>query len=188
MQLEAYELLARLYVSQGRLDRAIEQYETLAQRTPKPTGPRTMAAILHEKRGDRPKAKQVYEAIVAGDARAGIASNNLAWIYVDEGRLDDALRLARVAQEQLKRRPEGDDTLGWVQLRRGVTADAIASFIRAVGRSPNNPVYHYHLGLAYLKIGDKARGRDELQRALTLSPDFSGAQDARQQLSQTSAM
>ena len=139
MQLDAYELLARLYVSQGKLDRAIEQYETIAQRTPRPTGPRTMAAILHEKRGDRPKAKQVYEAIVAGDARAGIASNNLAWIYADEGRLDDALRLARIAQEQLKRRPEGDDTLGWVQLRRGVTADAIASFTRAVGRSPNNP-------------------------------------------------
>jgi hypothetical protein len=23
-------------------------------------------------------------------------------------------------------------------------------------RSPNNPVYDYHLGLAYLKVGDKA--------------------------------
>jgi tetratricopeptide (TPR) repeat protein len=187
-ELDAYELLGRLYVSQGKLDRAIEQYDTLARRAPRPTGPRTMAAMLHEARGDRPRARQAYEAIVAGDARAGIASNNLAWIYAEEGKLDDALRLARIAQEQMMRRPEGEDTLGWVQLRRGLTADAIAAFTRAVGRAPKNPVYHYHLGLAYLKIGDKARGHGELQRALTLSPDFNGAEDARQQLSQRSGM
>ena len=58
--------------------------------------------MLHETRGDRPRAKQAYEAIVAGDRRAGIAANNLAWIYAEEGRLDDALRLARIAQEQLR--------------------------------------------------------------------------------------
>ena len=147
-----------------------------------------MAAMLHEARGDRPRAKQAYEAIVAWDTRAGIAANNLAWIYVDEGKLDDALRLARIAQEQLRRRPEGEDTLGWVHLRRGATADAIAAFSRAVGRSPNAPVYHYHLGLAYLKSGDKERGRGALQRALSLSSDFNGAEDARRQLSQTSGM
>ena len=67
-QLDAYDLLGRLYVSQGKLDRAIEQYETIAQRAPRPTGPRTLAAMLHETRGDRPRAKQAYEAIVAGDA------------------------------------------------------------------------------------------------------------------------
>jgi hypothetical protein len=49
-------------------------------------------------------------------------------------------------------------------------------------------VYHYHLGLAHLKIGDKARGRGALERALELSPDFSGAEDARRQLSQPSDM
>jgi tetratricopeptide (TPR) repeat protein len=181
--LDAYELLGRLYVSQGRLDRAIEQYETLAERAPRPTGPRTMAAMLHEARGDRGRARQVYETIVSRDPRAGIASNNLAWIYAEEGRLDDALRLARVAQEQLKRRPEGEDTFGWIQLRKGALADAIAAFTRAVERGPNNPVYHYHLGLAYLQSGDHQRGRAELERALTLSPDFNGAEDARRQLS-----
>ncbi|MGB2717172.1 MAG: tetratricopeptide repeat protein [Vicinamibacterales bacterium] len=183
--LEAYELLGRLYVSQKRLDKAIEQYEAIAERSPSPTGPRTMAAMLHESRGDRARAKQVYEAIVARDPRAGIAANNLAWMYAEDGRLDEALRLARVAKDQLRRRPEGEDTLGWVQLRKGAAGDAIASFSRAVERSPNNPVYHYHLGLAYLQSGDKQRGRSELQRALEISKDFNGADDARKQLAQS---
>jgi tetratricopeptide (TPR) repeat protein len=145
-----------------------------------------MAGMLHEAKGDRPRAKQVYEAVVARDKRAGVASNNLAWIYAEEGRLDEALRLARIAQEQLRRRPEAEDTVGWIQLRKGVTADAIAAFTRAVERAPNNPVYHYHLGLAYLQSGEKQRGRSELQRALALSPNFNGAEDARRQLSQAS--
>jgi tetratricopeptide (TPR) repeat protein len=185
--LEAYELLGRLYVSQKRLDRAIEQYEALAERSQSPTGPRTMVAMLHEAHGDRARAKEVYEAIVARDPRAGVAANNLAWMYAEDGRLDDGLRLARVASDQLRRRPEGEDTLGWIQLRKGFVGDAIASFSRAVERNPKNPVYHYHLGLAYLKNGDKERGRSELQRALEISKDFNGADDARKQLGESAS-
>ena len=180
--LEAYELLGRLYFSQNRIDRAIEQYEALAQHSPRPSGPRTMAGMLYEARGDRPRARQTYEAIVAADSRAGIAANNLAWIYAEEGKLDDALRLARIAQQELRRRPEGEDTLGWVHLQKGQASDAIAAFSRAIERAPNNALYHYHLGLAYLRSGDTERGRAELKRALTISPDFNGADDARRRL------
>jgi tetratricopeptide (TPR) repeat protein len=184
--LEAYELLGRLYVVQKQLDKAIQQYEAIAERSQSPSGPRTMVGMLYESRGDRARAKASYESILAKDARAGIAANNLAWIYAQEDRLDDALRLARVAKEELRRRPEGEDTFGWVQLRKGAFGDAIASFSRAVERNPNNPVYHYHLGLAYLQSGDKRRGRSELQRALEISQDFNGADDARRQLGQSS--
>jgi tetratricopeptide (TPR) repeat protein len=182
--LDAYELLGRLYVSQKRLDKAIGQYEALAERAPSPTGPRTMVAMLHESSGDRGRAKEVYEAILARDPGAGVAANNLAWMYAEDGRLDDALRLGRVARDELRRRPEGEDTLGWIQLHKGFIGEAIASFSRAVERNPNNPVYHYHLGLAYLKNGDKQRARSELQRALEISRDFNGADDARKHLAQ----
>ena len=49
-------------------------------------------------------------------------------------------------------------------------------------RAPSNPLYHYHLGLAYAKQGDHDRARAALQRALKLKPDFNGAEDARAQL------
>jgi tetratricopeptide (TPR) repeat protein len=183
--LEAYELLGRLYVVQKQLDKAIQQYEAIAERSQSSSGPRTMVAMLYESRGDRARAKETYESIIARDSRAGIAANNLAWMYAEEGRLDDALRLARIAKDELRRRPEGEDTLGWVQLRKGAVGDAIASFSRAVERNPNNPVYHYHLGLAFLQSGDKQRGRSELQRALEISQDFNGADEARRQLEQS---
>ena len=143
-----------------------------------------MVGMLHEARGDRASARQTYEQIVAADARAGIAANNLAWIYAEEGKLDEALRLARIAQHELRRRPEAEDTLGWIYLRKGQPSEAIAAFSRALERAPNNALYHYHLGLAYLHAGDAERGRSELKRALSLDDGFSGADDARRRLAQ----
>jgi tetratricopeptide (TPR) repeat protein len=180
--LEAYDVLGRLYAAQGQTDRAIDQYEALAQRTASATGPRTIAGILLESRGDRARARAQYERVLAADPRAGVAANNLAWIYAEEGRLADAQRLADVARERLGRRPEGEDTAGWVYLKQGRIADAIAAFERARSRAPENPVYHYHAGLAYLQQGDAVRARDSLQRALALGGPFPGADDARIQL------
>jgi Flp pilus assembly protein TadD len=141
-----------------------------------------MAGMLHETRGDRAAARDAYERALAADPGAGVAANNLAWIYVQDGRLDDAYRLAKVAQDVLRRRPEAEDTLGWIHLQRGLASQAIAAFERARERAPANPIYHYHLGLAHLQAGDRDRARTALTRALEIKPDFAGADDARARL------
>jgi Flp pilus assembly protein TadD len=48
-----------------------------------------------------------------------------------------------------------------------------------VDKVPQNPIYHYHLGLACLSVGDKKQARTSLEQALKLNPDFEGAADAR---------
>jgi hypothetical protein len=48
---------------------------------------------------------------------------------------------------------------------------------------PANPVYQYHLGLAYSRTEDPTRAREFLEAALRLKPDFAGAADARTILS-----
>lgn len=182
-QLDAYELLGRAYVTQGRTEDAIRQYEALASRAPeKATGARTMAGLLHEARGDRAAARAAYEQVLAGDPKAGVAANNLAWIHASENRLDEALRLAKIAQDSLRRRPEPEDTLGWVYLKKGFATQAIAAFERARERAPRKPVYLYHLGLAYVQTGDRTRAQEAFARALEIAPDFDGAADARAQL------
>jgi putative PEP-CTERM system TPR-repeat lipoprotein len=185
-QLEAYELLGRAYVASGRTDAAIAQFETLATKASSPAPARTLVAMLHDARGDRAKARSTYEAVMSADPRAGVAANNLAWIYAEDGRFDDALRLAKVAQEELRKRPEAEDTLGWIYLRKGQPVDAMAAFQRASDRAPRNPVYHYHLGLAFLDLGDTKRGRQSLERALALDDKFEGASVARAKLAETS--
>ena len=182
-QLEAYELLGRIAVSQGQLDRALTDYQQLADRSRTPAGPLTLVGMIEEARGDRDTARQQYEKVLAADPHAGVAANNLAWMYAEAGRLDEALKLATVATEQLKR-PEADDTLGWVYYRKGLAQHAITAFERAVSKAPDNPVYHYHLGLAQLKDGNDAEGRAALKRALAIKSDFSGADEARKALAE----
>jgi tetratricopeptide (TPR) repeat protein len=179
-QLDAYHLLGAVYAAQDRVGEAIAQYQRLAERSPlAATGAGTMIGMLKEEQSDQAGARSAYEQVVGKDPRAGVAANNLAWIYAEEGKLDDALRLATSARDAMGRRPEPEDTLGWVYLKKGLAADAVAAFERALERAPNRPIYHYHAGLAYLKTGDKRRARAALMRALTLEPQFSGAADAR---------
>ena len=182
-QLEAYELLGRLYAGQGKVDDAVQQYEALAQRSATgAAGARTMIGMLQEVRKDRESARRAYEQALESDPHAGVAANNLAWIYAADGKLDHALRLATIAQASLRRRPEAEDTIGWIYLQKGLTSKAIAAFERARDRAPQNPVYYYHLGLAHLKSGDNERARTSFTRALQLRPDFPDAADARTQL------
>ncbi len=182
-QLDAYDLLGRVYASQGKVEDAVQQYEALARRSPSgAAGARTMIGMLQEARKDREGARRAYEQALESDPHAGVAANNLAWIYAADGKLDEALRLATIAQASLRRRPEAEDTLGWIYLQKGETSRAIAGFERARDRAPQNPVYHYHLGLAHLKSGDNPRARIAFRRALELRSDFAEAADARTQL------
>jgi tetratricopeptide (TPR) repeat protein len=182
-QLDAYDVLGRVYAGQGKVAEAVRQYQELADRSPEAaTGARTMMGMLYEATNDRAAARSAYERVLADDPRAGVAANNLAWMLAQDAKLDDALRLASIARDSLRRRPEPEDTLGWVLLQKGQASEAIASFERARQRAPLNPVYHYHLGLAYVKNGEKARAHAAFSQALELKSDFAGAEDARTQV------
>ena len=182
-QLDAYDLLGQIAVGNGQLDRALTEYQALAERAHAPAGPLTLVGMIHEARGDRDAAKKQYERALTVDTNAGVAANNLAWMYAEDGRLDEALKLATVAQTQLKR-PEAEDTLGWVYYRKGLIQHAISEFERAASKAPNNPTYQYHLGLAQLKQGNDAQGRAALKRALAMKSDFTGANEARKVLAE----
>jgi tetratricopeptide (TPR) repeat protein len=181
-QFEAYDLLGRLYLAQGQQDRAIAEYRTLAQRTKTPAGALTMIGLIEEAKGNRDAARAQYEEVLAKQPHSGVAANNLAWIYAETGRFDEAIRLATVAQEELRGRSEPDDTLGWAYYKKGLATNAIGAFERAVARMPDNPLYHYHLGLAELKAGSKSKAAAAFEKALSLKADFPGADDARGRL------
>jgi tetratricopeptide (TPR) repeat protein len=176
---EANELLARIYVAQGQHPEALAQFEHLARTFPSTVvSANTMIGMLHAKRNDLGAARAAYERALAANPRAGVAANNLAWIYTQTGGdLKEALRLAQVANEEM-RRPESEDTLGWVYHQLGMTTHALAAFESARRRAPENPTYHYHAGLAYAQAGDRARASAALQKALGLDPRLAGAREA----------
>jgi Tfp pilus assembly protein PilF len=172
-------MLGNLFLSQKRADQALTEFEALASKQTKPSTALTFAGMIRESKGDLAGARQQYERVLAVDPRAGIASNNLAWIYANAGEhLETAAQLAETASEVLKT-PAALDTLGWVRYKNKQSALAVQALTRSVEQDPRSAVYRYHLGLAHAQAGDVPLAREALRRALELDANFDGAEDAR---------
>jgi Flp pilus assembly protein TadD len=178
--ISAYTMLGQMYVRQNRLDAAKHELEEVTRRRPENVSARTMIGIILDAQGKFEESQKIYEAILASTSRAPVAANNLAYIYAERGdRLNEALSLAQRAKEQMPDSHEINDTLGWIYYKKDMANLAVRPLETSVSLDPQNPIYHFHLGLAYAKTGDTAKARKSLEEALKLRADFAGATEAR---------
>ncbi len=178
--LQAYGMLGGLYVAEKKLDQGAAEFEKITKQQPKNIGAHTMIAMILQQQGKQAEAQKKYEQILQMDNHAAVAANNLAWMYAESGtNLDQALQLAQTAKAALPEQPEVNDTLGFVYLKKDLAQLAVPPLRVSVQKDPQNPIYHYRLGLAYFKTGDKASAKQELETALKLNASFPGADDAK---------
>ena len=174
---EAYAMLAATLLRSGRLDAARAEYDQMARRDPKNIAAQTVSAMIVQSQQKTEDAKKRYEAIVNVDPTAAVAANNLAWIYAEEGaKLDEALRLAQSAAAKLPKSAEVQDTIGWIYIKKDLPDRAAPAFEKSVEMDPGNASYHYHLAMAYSKVGEVVKARAAAQQALKLKPDYADAQ------------
>ena len=175
-----YNMLAQMYVRQRRIDEALAEFEGIAKRDPSAVGARTMVGMLLEAQGRGDEARKSYEATVNAVANAPVAANNLAFIYAEQGtNLDVALQLATSAKQRLPEDPSVDDTIGWIYYKKGLPALAVKPLEDSLRKRPDVAEVLYHLGLTYAKLGDNAKARETLERALKLDPKIGGDQSRR---------
>jgi tetratricopeptide (TPR) repeat protein len=180
---EPYAMLGSMYLNQKRTDEALREFEALSKKQTRPVGPLTMIGIILEQQGNVDAAIKRYDEVLGIDSRAVVAANNLAWILAERGQdLERALELAGTAVAASPERPEIFDTLGWVYYKKNLPELAIPYFRQCIEKVSTVPEYHYHLGLALLKSGDKVNGRASLQRALYLKPSANLAAEIKKAL------
>jgi tetratricopeptide (TPR) repeat protein len=179
-QLEPLLVQGDIFAARGDAadaDRSFElAFHRLGELEPSGSGG-TLLGLLLEQQHHPADAERAFERALAANPSDGIAANNLAWLYQQEGRLDEALRWATVANDQL-RRGETRDTLGWIRVQRGEYREALTILQGAIQAKPENPLYHYHLAVAYAKTGSSVRARDEVNLALASGVTFSGREEA----------
>ena len=184
--MEAYGVLAQLYVRQNRLDDALKEYERIAAKQPDAVGPQTMVGMILQVQNRTDEAKARYKKVVEIDRRAVVASNNLAYIYLNEQtdlkNLQEALQLAQAAKSVLPNDPDVNDTLGWAYLKNDLVLPAIDALESAVKANPKQPEYQYHLGMAQLRAGNRAKARAALAVAVGTGTPFTGIEEARKAL------
>jgi Flp pilus assembly protein TadD len=69
-----------------------------------------------------------------------------------------------------------------VYYKRDLANLAVEPLELSVEANPANPLYRYHLGLAYLKAGDRGKARASLEQALKMKLDSVEAEQARKAL------
>jgi putative PEP-CTERM system TPR-repeat lipoprotein len=181
--LGAYSLLGRIYLAQKRLDQARAQFQKIADTQERPIGPLTVIGTIDLIQNKNADAQQTFERVMKLDPKAGVAANNLAWLYLENGgNVDMALTLALTAKAQLPNAAEVNDTLGWAYFKKDRLSEAIATLRRAVELDPKNAMTIYHLALAYEKNGDRREARETMTRYLQLDPASERSGDVRRRL------
>ena len=64
---------------------------------------------------------------------------------------DVALSLAQIARQKMPDSPSAADTLAWAYYQKGLYGYAADLLQEALRNSPENPTYHYHIGMVYQK-------------------------------------
>ncbi|HEX6465821.1 MAG TPA: tetratricopeptide repeat protein [Terriglobales bacterium] len=109
---------------------------------------------------------QAYEAAVHKGDPTGVAANNLAWIYAQQGaKLDRALTLAQQAFQVAPRDPAVLDTLGFVLLKRREYSQAVQVLKKASEMLARTPAADKELSTAigqHLKEACLRSGQPEL--------------------------
>ncbi len=120
-----------------------------------------LAAFRAQERNHVAAAIQNYERAIREGEHSGVAANNLAWLYAEQGtNLDRALQLAESARAQAPENPAVLDTVGVVRLRLRKYTEAISALESArklAGEHPSDPQLlaqiRRHLAEAYLRAG-----------------------------------
>ena len=175
---EADVALALLDASEGRFDNARSLLAQLIATRDQDVALRLQSASLDMAALHYPQAIEQYRSVLNIDHNNIVALNNLAYLLASQSKADEALAYAQEAKEIAPDEAAVADTLGWVLYRKGLYSSAV-SYLETAARKSTDPAIRYHLGMAYIKSGNQARGKEVLQTALKTAPDLPEAVEGR---------
>jgi len=166
-------LLISQYVKTGRMDDALKQLDKLITKAPTNATAYTTKGMIFENQGKTKEAKEVYAQALRLNPKDAASANNLAYIYAEEGTdLQAGLGYAQMARKVQPDSPNVADTLGWIYYKLGNHSLARDQFLFAVSKDATEPVFQFHLGLAYKATGKTLEAQNALKRALDSPKDF----------------
>jgi len=131
-------------------------------------------------------AKAGYEALLTRERSSDpLILNNLAVIY-QRNSDSRALDYAQKAHAAAPQNPAIADTLGWIMVQKGDSANGMKFLQQAANSVPESPDFQYHLAFALDALGKKADAATALKKALASGRDFDGKKDAQSLLDKLS--
>ncbi len=181
---DALEKLGKVQVQEGSVDQALALYQQSIKDNPREVGFYILCGELYEAKKNWDQAKSLYQQALVISPDNPLASNNLAYVILEQGgNVDVAMGMAQTARRGMPDSPNAADTLGWAYYQKGIYQSAINQFQEALRLAekrggPDDADLHYHLGLAYQKTNQTALARQQLEKAVKLSPNNADARKA----------
>ena len=155
---------------------AIADLVKLLENEPDNIHARYRLAQVYQLAGEHEQSIQLLEKMHAdgGDYRIMVA-NDLAYLiatHSKENRLDEAHGIAKRAQELVDQQGGNAlgaaallDTIGWIELMKGHQDVALTHLSRSIVSLGDRSEVHYHIGLAYDKLGNRTWARYHIEQA-----------------------
>lgn len=125
---------------------------------------------LLQRQGDHYAIEQTLRAALADRPRAPLVALQLARLQREQGRVGEALDLARRVVAWRPDWPDGHRFLAWVLGDLGELAESAAASQAALQLDPNDAAAWTNLGVALTHLGRHAAGEAAHNRALQLAP------------------
>ena len=184
--------LVQVQAVRDSADQAMATCQKALAISPDEAGYYLLLGELYVSKQDWDPARQALQKVLSLSPQNPAASNDLAYVMLQtDGNPDIVMPLAETARRGMPDSPQAADVMGWVLYKKGAYRSAIDQFLEALklgakAKSRENATVHYHLGMAYEKTGQIGLAREELQRVLKISPNYSAAADVKKLLSRLS--
>jgi tetratricopeptide (TPR) repeat protein len=177
-----YSSLAMLYQAQGRTADAVLVLTEAKQKLPNNPDAYRMLGDFYYVTGDHDKAFEEYGDLYRKHSDDLRVQKNYTQLLILKGRIDQAEKLDDALLKKDPNDVDGLDMRGQILGLGGHPDDAVLAFQAALKGNPQNPVVHFHLGLAYNLAGNSEQAESQWRKAVTLSPQMLPAQRALAEL------
>lgn len=185
--LTVYSNLGSVQVARDELMQAQVTYEAAIRNNPSDPAAYWLLATLQDRQKNTAEAERNYRKAIELRPDFGEAANNLAYLMLQNGgNIDQVITYAELARRQMPNEAAVADTLGWAYYQKGTTGLAVGMLQDAVKEAPSSATYHYHLGMAYSKSGNRQQAKSELQKAIQLEVVQSRKEEIRKSLASLS--
>jgi Tfp pilus assembly protein PilF len=169
---DAYLTLGRIHHIDGRWDQALEAYQKALALDPKRGDTYYLIGVVRYQMKDAPGAIEFLRKALAQPAYLSPQDAHLylGGIFLDQGKLDDALIEFRKAIDVEPEFGLAYNAMGYTLLLKQRPVEAIESLNRAIRFAPALVAAYQNLAKAYLVVGKKDEARVNFKKVVEMAP------------------
>jgi len=159
------------YLTTGEEDKGLNQIYKWLDSHPNDINAKVFLATELQRIKRTEESEIVFETVLKQDSENVIALNNLAWIYLEQNRIQKAIKMSEIAYNSHPGEIQVIDTMGQIYLKAGMGNKAIRIYAKGVKDNPRNYALRYSFAEALYQSGKIAEAKRETENIIIYGTD-----------------